>query len=163
MKLIKYPFMIMVVAATILACGKDDSPSPTPPTPPAPTPASPVGKHLTQNCNMPADASEQTVTLTGLTAEVTRIDGSAAWLTTTKIPYAGGTPQVQVVCQQNLSTESRTQAVTFMARSDASTSEYYVLDTLVLTITQTIYQGGTDTDDPNDIYTDQPSYTKQHQ
>ncbi len=162
MKLMKYPFMIMVVATTMLACSKDDSSSPTPPTPPAPTPAAPVGKHLTQNCNMPADASEQTVTLTGLTAEVTRIDGSADWLTTTKIPYTGGTPQVQVACQQNLSTEPRIQAVTFMARSDASTNEYFVLDTLVLTITQTVYQSGTDIDDPNDIYTDQPSYTKQH-
>ena len=73
MKLMKYPFMIMVVATIMLACSKDDSSSPTPPTPPAPTPAAPVGKHMTQNCNMPADASEQTVSLTGLTAEVTRI------------------------------------------------------------------------------------------
>ena len=158
MKHIKYPFIIMAVATTLIACGKDDTTTPAPP--PAPAPAAPVGNRLTQLCTMPPEASQQTITLTGLTAEVTRIEGSASWLTTTTITYAGGTPQLQVACQQNLTNQPRTQAVTCMARSQNSTPDYFVLDTFVLTITQTTYQPGADIEHPNDNYTDQPAYTK---
>ncbi len=158
---IKMLSAIFAAALTLTACGGEDPVEPTPPpTPtPDPDPEPPSGKYLTMTCDMPADASETTVTLSGLTSEVTGKSGSAAWLTTTLLPYTSGTPQLTVTCQQNLTTAERLQDVMLLARSQASTTKYEVSDTLVLTVRQTVYQGGgVDADNPNDTYSDQPAF-----
>lgn len=163
---IKLLSAIFAVALAFTACGGgggSDEPEPTPtPTPtPTPDPGPPSGKHLTMTCDMPADASEVTISLTGLTSEVRSKSGSASWLTTTLQPYTSGTPQLTVACQQNLDINERSQDVTLLAHSQASTSKYEVSDTLVLTVRQTVYQGGgTNTDDPNNTYSDQPAYSR---
>ncbi len=110
---------------------------------------------------MPADASEVIISLTGLSSEVRSKSGSATWVTTTLLPYTTGTPTLVVSCQQNLDVNERSQDVTLLAHSQASTDQYEVSDTLVLTVRQTVYQGdGTNTEDPNDTYSDQPAYSK---
>ena len=114
-----------------------------------PKPETPKGKHLTQTCDMPADASETIVSLNGLSSEVTRKSGSASWLATEMETYTSGTPKVKVTCSQNLNVESRQQDVTFIATND----------TLVLTVRQAAYNGGgTDVNNPSDTPTDQPAY-----
>ena len=153
MKTTKILSILFTVCLTLLSCGGGSSNDPIPdPKPQPPTPNTPKGKHLTQTCDMPADASENVVTLTGLTSEVTRKSGSASWLTTTLESYTSGTPKVKVACTQNLTTETRQQDVTFIATND----------TLVLTVRQTVYSGdGTNVDNPNDTPTDQPAYARQ--
>jgi hypothetical protein len=152
MKTIKMLSIAFTVCLTLLACGgSDDDPTPTPPpTPPTPTAK---GKHMTKICNMPADASEQQVELTGLTSQATHKGGVAKWLTTTLSTYTGGTPQVVVACRQNLEVDARQIDVTFVAAND----------TLVLTVRQAAYTGGgTDVDNPNETYTDQPAYSREY-
>lgn len=152
MKTIKMLSIAFTVCLALLACGgSDDDPTPTPPpTPPTPTAK---GKHMTKICNMPADASEQQVELTGLTSQATHKGGVAKWLTTTLSAYTGGTPQVVVVCRQNLEVDARQIDVTFVAAND----------TLVLTVRQAAYTGGgTDVDNPNETYTDQPAYSREY-
>ena len=120
------------------------------PTPQPPTPGKTTGKHQTLTSDMPADASETTVDLRGLSAEVSRKTGSAPWLSTTLLPYTGGTPKVVVACTQNLQVDARQQEVTFIAASD----------TLVLTVRQVAYAGGaSDVSTPNETPTDQPAYS----
>ena len=149
MKTIKILSIAFAVCLTLLSCGGgDDDDTPTPQ--PQPTPGTVKGKHFTLTCNMPAEASENVVTLTGLTSEVTRKKGSASWLTVNAVPYTGGTPQVAVVCTQNLGTDARQQEVSFIAAND----------TLVLTVRQAAYTGGTDVDNPNDTFTDQPAFAR---
>ena len=117
MNTIKMLSIAFTVCLTLLACGgSGDDPTPTPPpTPPTPTAK---GKHMTKICNMPADASEQQVELTGLTSQATHKGGVAKWLTTTLSTYTGGTPQVVVVCRQNLEVDARQIDVTFVAAND---------------------------------------------
>ncbi len=139
--------MVLIASLALFSCGGDDSELPTP----QPSTPSAKGKFLTQTCNMPADASETTVKLFGLSSAITRKSGSASWLTTTVEPYTSGTPEVLVACTQNLQTESRSMDVVFLASND----------TLVLTVIQGVYTGGgTDIDNPNDTHTDQPAYSK---
>jgi len=144
---------VLVAGMALLSCGgssNGDEPTPLPTPTPTPTPK---GKHLTKVCNMPADASEQLVELTGLTAEARHIGGVATWLTTTLRTYTGGTPHVVVACRQNLNVDPRQIDVTFVAAND----------TLVLTVRQTVYTGsGTDVDNPNDTYTDQPAFSRRN-
>ena len=149
MKTIKFLSIAFAACLTLLSCGGGDDDTPTP-QPLPPTPGTVKGKHFTQTCNMPADASETIVTLTGLTSEVTRKKGSASWLTVNAVPYTGGTPQVAVACTQNLGTDAREQEVSFIAAND----------TLVLTVRQAAYTGGTDVDSPNDTFTDQPAFAR---
>jgi hypothetical protein len=149
MKTIKMLSIAFTVCLALLACGgSDDDPTPTPP----PTPTV-KGKHMTKICDMPADASEQQVELTGLTSQATHKGGVAAWLTTTLSTYTGGTPRVAVVCRQNLDVNPRQIDVTYVAAND----------TLVLTVRQAAYTGGaTDVDNPNETYTDQPAYSREY-
>ena len=149
MKTIKFLSIAFAACLTLLSCGGGDDDTPTP-QPQPPTPGTVKGKHFTQTCNMPADASETIVTLTGLTSEVTRKKGSASWLTVNAVPYTGGTPQVAVACTQNLGTDAREQEVSFIAAND----------TLVLTVRQAASTGGTDVDSPNDTFTDQPAFAR---
>ena len=119
MKTIKILSIAFAVCLTLLSCGggnDDDTPTPQP----QPTPGTVKGKHFTLTCNMPAEASENVVTLTGLTSEVTRKKGSASWLTINAVPYTGGTPQVAVACEQNLGTDARQQEVSFIAAGQDS-------------------------------------------
>ena len=85
MKTIKILSIAFTVCLALLACGGGDGDEPSPTPTPTPTPPTPTvkGKHLTKVCNMPADASEQLVELTGLTSEATHKGGVAKWLTTT--------------------------------------------------------------------------------
>ena len=152
MNTIKMLSIAFTVCLALLACGgSDDDPTPTPPpTPPTPTAK---GKHMTKICNMPADASEQQVELTGLTSQATHKGGVAKWLTTTLSTYTGGTPQAVVACRQNLEVDARQIDVTFVAAND----------TLVLTVRQAAYTGGgTDVDNPYETYTDQPAYSREY-
>ena len=151
MKRIVLFFMALVASIALLSCGGDDGgPTQIPTPPPAPKPH---GKHLTKVCDMPADASEQLVVLTGLTSQVTHMSGVATWLTTTLSTYTSGTPQVVVACKQNLDIDARQTDVTFIATND----------TLVLTVRQAAYVGGgTDVDHTDDTYTDQPAYSRKY-
>lgn len=152
-KYLSLTFMVCLTAMVMFSCGggDDDKTSPVPPTPSKPdTPTTQTGKRYTQTCDMVADASETTVTLSGLTAAVSRTSGSASWLSVTPLTYTSGTPKVTVAVTQNLQTSARQQDVTFFAAKD----------TLVLTVRQAFYQGGgTDVNNPNGTYTDQPAYT----
>ena len=151
MKTIKILSLIFATSLTILSCGGGDDDNITP-QPQPPTPEQPKGKHLTQQCDMPADASEIIIALRGLSSEARHVGGVARWLTTTLQPYSGGTPQVKVACQQNLNVDTRQQDITFIATND----------TLVLTVRQAAYTGGgTNVNTPNDTYTDQPAYSRQ--
>ena len=148
MKTTKFLSMIFAASLVLLSCGggAGDDPDPTP------VPAPAKGKSFTKQCDMPAEASETIVNLTGLTSEITRRKGSASWLTINAVPYTGGTPQVAVACQQNTSAEARQQEVTFLAAND----------TLVLTVRQAGFTGGgTDVNSPNDVPTDQPAFSRQ--
>ena len=148
MKTIKILSIAFTVCLALLACGGGDGDEPSP----TPTPTV-KGKHLTKVCNMPVDASEQLVELTGLTSEATLKGGVARWLTTTLRTYTGGTPHVVVACRQNLEVDPREIDVTFVAAND----------TLVLTVRQAAYTGGgTDVDNPNGTYTDQPAYSREY-
>lgn len=147
MKTIKLFSIVFVACLSLQSCGGgDDSPSPTP----TPTPTPTKGKFLTQQCNMPADASETTISLTGLTSQVTtkKDVGTASWVTTTLAPYSTVTPAVTINCTQNLETKARSHDVIFLASND----------TLLLTIKQACYTSGTDVNNPNDTPTDQPAY-----
>ena len=144
--------IFFAISLFLLSCGGGggDTAEPTP----QPTPTPTVGKFLTKQCDMPAEGSEITIALTGLTKEVTRTAhvGTATWVTTTLQPYTGGTPQVTVACTQNLETATRTHDVIFLAASD----------TLLLTVSQQAYQnGGTDVNNPVDTPTDQPAWSRQ--
>lgn len=146
----KFIAMAFVASLALLSCGGDDD-EPTP-APQPPTPVTPTGKHLTLSCDLPAPASEKTVTLTGLSAAIDRQSGSASWLTVTKAAYTSGAPQVTVAATENIQTSARQQDVTF----------YSQRDTLVLTVRQGVYAGdGTDVNSTTDTTTDQPAYSRQ--
>ena len=148
MKTNAFLYIALAAALALTACGGGDDPDE--PTPLPPTPTQPKGKHLTQQCDMPADASEITIRLQGLSSEVSRKSGSASWLTTSLVPDTSGTPEVTVACTQNLTTATRSQEVTFIATND----------TLVLNVRQAVYAGGTDVNNPSDTPTDQPAYSR---
>lgn len=125
-------------------CGGSDGPDPDP--------VAPKGKHLEQTCNIGARAAETIVTLTGLTAKVSRNTGTAAWLTVEVMPYTAGTPQVKVTATENSLADSRRQELTFYAAND----------TLVLTVCQEPFNagGGTDVDNPFDTPSEQPGFAR---
>lgn len=125
-------------------CGGSDGPDPEP--------VAPKGKHLEQVYNIEARATETIVTLTGLTAKVSRNTGIAAWLTVEVMPYTAGTPQAKVSATENSLTESRQQELTFYAAND----------TLVLTVRQAPFDanGGTDVDNPFDTPSAEPGFAR---
>lgn len=153
MKTTKYFFIALAAIATLTACGGSDDPDdPYNPGPQPPTPQ--YGKYSTMKCDMPAEASEKTVTLTGLSSAITRVTQASGtnWLTVTQQPYTSGTPKVTVACTQNPDKSQRSTDVVFIAAKD----------TLKLTVNQAAAtaQGGTDINKPNDTPTDQPAYSK---
>lgn len=145
-----YMMLLLGLSLLVGGCGGSDSPDPEP----EPQPVPPRGKYLTQICNMEARASETTVSLTGLTAKVSRNSGTAAWLTADVLPYESGVPQVKIKATENSLTDSRQQELTFYAASD----------TLVLTVRQAAFDvnGGTDIDNPFDTPSDQPGFARQN-
>ena len=136
----------------LAACGGGggDEPEPTPTPTPTPTPGT-TGKHLQQTCDLPAAATEQVVTLNGLTSGVSRQVGTVGWLSTELLPYTSGTPQVLLKASENLEMQARQHQVQFIAQRD----------TVTLTVRQAAYSanGGTDTGHPLDTPTDQPAYS----
>lgn len=152
MKTIKILSIALMAVLTLTACGggSDDPDDPYTPTPQPPTPQT-QGKFLMQTLNMPADASENTVALNGLTTAINRTThvGTVSWMTVKEETYSSGTPRVSVSCLQNLETTARSHDVIFIAASD----------TLLLTVNQAAYEGGgTDINNPSDTPTDQPAY-----
>ena len=145
-----YMMLLLGLSLLVGGCGGSDSPD----SEPEPQPVPPRGKYLTQICNMEARASETTVSLTGLTAKVSRNSGSAAWLTADVLPYESGVPQVKIKTTENSLTDSRQQELTFYAASD----------TLVLTVRQAAFDvnGGTDIENPFDTPSDQPGFARQN-
>ena len=152
MQTMKYYSVMLLAGLALLVggCGGSSSHDHEP----DPEPVKPTGKHLAQTCDMEARASETTVTLTGLTAKVTRNTGSAAWLSVDVLPYESVTPQVKITTVENSQADSRQQELTFYAASD----------TLVLTVRQAAFDanGGTDVDNPFDTPSDQPAYERRH-
>ena len=144
---LKHIALAVCASLALAACGGGDEPDPTPV--PEPTPAT-QGKFITQTCDMPAQASEQTVTLRGLTSAVTRQTGTVDWLTAQLLPYSSGTPQVLLRTTENLGTTARQFQLVFIASRD----------TLALSVRQAAYSatGGTDVSTPTDTPTDQPAY-----
>ena len=120
----------LLAGFSFLCCGSDDDDLLVP-TPSTPTVKN--GKHLTQTCDMECSASERIVTLSGLSSEVTKTEGSASWLTVTLQAYTSGEPQVKVACNENTQDAPRQQAITFIAATD----------TLVLTIRQAAHAAET--------------------
>ena len=74
------------------------------------------------------------------------------WLTVTQLPYSAGTPEVTVACTANLEASRRVMDIVFLANNDK--------DTLLFTVRQAAYSGGTNVDTPNDTPTDQPAYSR---
>lgn len=149
MKKIRYMLLAAIAAFSMMSCGGDDD-NPTP----VPTPSK-DGQVFYMNCDMPAGASEKTVTLTGLTSILTKkVQAVSDWLIITPVPYVSGTPKVTVSCTQNLLTTKRVQEVVFIATND----------TLKLTITQAGSEmvEGTDTENPYDTPTDQAAYSREN-
>ena len=144
MKKMKY-ILMAITALTLISCGGGDEPEPTP----TPTPTE-KGKHLTQSCNMPAEATETVVSLNGLTKAIDRFTTPDSWLTVIRQTYASGTPAVQLSARENTQTEARQQDITFYAGRD----------TLVLTVHQAAYpaSSGADVGNTHDTPTDQPAY-----
>lgn len=145
--------LIFVACFTLLSCGGSDDPDdPTPPTPNPPTPTT-NGKFLTMSHELPAKASEEVLTLTGLSSSISQMAGedhTSSWLTVTKEAYTSGAPKVKLKATENLQTTKRSAYVVFVAAKD----------TLALTINQAIYQSGTDVNNPSDTPTDQPAYSR---
>ena len=143
--------LIFVASMALLSCGGgDDSDDYTPPTPNPPTPST-KGKFLTMTAELPAKASEEILTLTGLSSSISEIAGasqSASWLTVTNEAYTSGSPKVKLKATENLQTSKRTAYIVFIAAKD----------TLALTLNQAVYQSGTDVNNPSDTPTDQPAY-----
>ena len=144
----------LLAALALAACGGsgDDPDDPYTPTPQPPTPQT-QGKYSEQTLNMPADASESTVALNGLSAAIslTKHVGNASWMSVTEQTYASGTPRVTVACTQNLETAARSHDIIFIASKD----------TVLLTVRQAAYPGGgTDVNTPSDTPTDQPAYSR---
>ena len=151
MKTLRILSIALTAILTLTACGgsddPDDSYTPQP---------QPKGKYLKQTHDMPADASESTVALNGLSSAISRTThvGTASWMTVTSQSYSSGTPRVTVACQQNLETTARSHDVVFIAAND----------TVLLTVNQAAYAGGgTDVNNPSDTPTDQPAYSRQAQ
>lgn len=150
MQTIRFRYMITLLTSLVLMAtgcssgGGDD---------PAPTPVPSTGRHLTQTCNMEPHASQVTVTLTGLTAAVTRHTGSNAWVIVVPKTYTSGAPQVTVSVAENATSDSRSQELTF----------YAATDTLVLTVRQAAFDagGGTSMDNPFDTPSDQPAFARE--
>ena len=155
MKSMKYLSIAFFACLALLSCGGSDDPDdPINPTPNPPTPSA-QGKFLTMKCDMPAEASEKIVSLTGLTSRITsQVQAIATpWLTVTQETYTSGTPQVKVACTQNLETKVRIMDTVFLANQDK--------DTLLFTVRQAAYTGGgTDVNNPSDTPTDQPAYSR---
>lgn len=153
MKNLKYIAMGLLASLALLtwSCGGSDSDDPEPtPTPPQPTTK---GRHLTKTHDMTAKSEAATISLSGLSAEVSRNTGSASWLTVTVKPYTSGTPEVELKVTENSEKTSRQQDITF----------YAAKDTLVLTVRQAAFNanGGTDTESPFGTPSSQPGYARQ--
>lgn len=148
MNTIKYLSIAFIFSLVLLSCGGGGDDEPDTPTPPAPV----SGKHLTQTCDMAAEASEVIITLKGLSAEIDRISGSASWLSISAQPYTGGQPEVKVSAKENQQASARQQDITFFAARD----------TLVLTVRQAAPESvpSTDTGKLHDTPTDQPAFSR---
>jgi hypothetical protein len=145
MHTIKYYSMTLLAGFALLVagCGGSDDPDPV----------EPRGKRFVQVCNVEARASETTVSLTGLTAQVTRHTGANVWLTVDILPYVSGTPQVKVTTAENDETAVRQQELVF----------YAARDTLVLTVRQAVFasEGGADMNQPFDTPSDEQAYSRE--
>ena len=149
MKKKKYILLAMMAALFLMSCGGGDGDEPSPtPTPPK------KGQMYFLTCDMPAEASEKTVALKGLTSAITKKVQAVAtdWLTVSKVPYTTCTPEVTVACTQNQQTTKRVMDVVFIAAND----------TLMLTVSQAAYSitEETNTENPYDTPTDQPAYSR---
>lgn len=152
MKTIKILPIIFASMLGLTSCESESAPEPQPPTPTT------QGKFFSMRCDMPAEASEKTVSLTGLTTAITRQVQAleTSWLSVTQLPYTSGTPRVNVSCTQNKETTRRVMDIVFLANNDK--------DTLLLTVTQDGYSGSAGDngiDVPTDTPTDQPAYGRQ--
>jgi len=159
MKTLKYLSIALTATLALVACGggSDDPDDPYTPQPQPPTPSE-QGLFLSMTCDMPAEASEKTVALTGLNSRITKQSQAVAtpWLTVAQLPYSSGTPSVTVACTANLEASRRVMDVVFLANNNK--------DTLLFTVRQAAYSGGssggTNVDTPNDTPTDQPAYSR---
>ena len=145
--------LIFVAGMTLMSCGGSDDPDdPINPTPNPPKPNT-QGKFLTMKHELPAKASEEILTLNGLSSIISEMAGadySSSWLTVTKEAYTSGAPKVKLKATENMQTTKRSAYIVFVAARD----------TLALTINQAVYQSGTDVNNPNDTSTDQPAYSR---
>ena len=147
MKTFKILFIILAAMLGLTSCESESDPEPQPPTPTA------KGKFFSMRCDMPSEASEKTVSLTGLTSAITQqVQAiSTSWLTVMQLPYTSGTPKVSEACTENKESTRRVMDIVFLANSD----------TLLLTDRQDGYTGGAGDggiDVPTDTSTDQPAY-----
>ena len=155
MKTFRFLFIILAATLVLTSCDSGGDPEEEKPQPPTPTVP---GKFLTMRCDMPAEASEKTVALTGLTTAITKQVQAieTSWLTVTQQPYTSGTPKVNVACTENKENNRRVMDIVFLANNDR--------DTLMLTVRQdaaSASTGGTDVDNTHDNVTDQPAFARQ--
>ena len=101
---IKYLSIAFFACMTMLACGNVDDPddpyTPTPtPNPPTPTTQ---GKFMSMDHDIPAAASEEILTLTGLSSSISEMAGQdyfSSWLTITKEAYTSGAPKIKLIAK----------------------------------------------------------------
>ena len=143
----------LATVLTLTACGGGGGKDDVPDNPDPVNPVNPTGKNYTMTQQMSAEASTATVTLTGLTSQVTKASGSAAWITVKRLGYTSGAPRIEVTVEEYTQTDARQQAITF---SDG-------LNTLVLTVVQAGRQAVEETDvtTPHDVVSDQPAASRE--
>ena len=145
MKTIKILATICAAAMLLTACGggdSDGSSSSSDPINSDPT----SGKTYTAELTLPAQASEQTVTLDKLSSAVSTLQCSESWLTVEKEVYISGTPKVKLRWTENTTDNPRKCVVTVTTTTG---------DQLIISVTQKVKNA--DTDSSHDTKTDQPA------
>lgn len=106
----------------------------------------PTGKTYTAELELPAEASEQAVTLNQLSSSVTNVQSSESWLTVTTQTYTSGAPQIKVRWTENTTDSERKSIVTVTTTTN---------DKLTISVTQKAK--AVDTGESHDTVTDKPA------
>lgn len=113
----------------------------------------PEAQSYTQDVALPANASEQVVTLNKLKSSIATIENTVSWLIVERQAYSSGSPQVKLRSTVNKAKEERKCKVTVTASSG---------EKVILSVTQ---QGSdnenTGIDDLHGSQTDKPAYSPQ--
>lgn len=147
MKHIRLFSIAVALVALFTACGddkKEESPL---------NPVNTEGTTYNQSITLDASGTQQTVKLTNLTSKIDEVENSNTWLTVLISPYTSGTPSIVVSSDEHTGTTARSGSVTIVAVNG---------DKVILSVTQKgKEEQKTGIDDPHDVSTDQPAYSRQ--